>query len=70
MNEIKAEAFLEWQRMPLDKPTECEGCGELMLAHGNRFFLFIFNEVIETGTWLCDGCYELLDKKDGDGSNL
>lgn len=62
MNEIKAEAFLEWQKMPLVKPINCAGCGELIVTSYYQNYFFIFGEAIETYMRLCEGCYELMDK--------
>lgn len=66
-NEIGAEAFREWQRMPLDKPINCSTCEELMLQFGHRYFVFIMGEVIETKYCVCDSCFELKGKTEDDG---
>jgi len=64
MNELTAEAFQEWQRIPITEVINCVACEGLIVTSYHQQYIFIFNEAIETNIKLCDSCFEMIKKEE------
>jgi len=67
MNGPELEIFKEWQKMPINEPINCAGCGDLIITSYHQNYVFIFNEPIETYLRLCEECFELIEKDNDTG---